>query len=1669
MNDMFVYCYNLTSLDLSSFDTSKVTNMNNMFNNCHSLTSLDLSHFDTSNVTDMSYMFQECKSLTSLDLSNWNTSNVTNMFQMFCICSGLTSLYLSSFNTSNVTNMGNMFYNCRVLTSLDVSNFDTSNVTNMGGMFYSCNSLISLDLSLFNTSNVTNMREMFYNCTNLTTLNVSSFNTSKVTDMSYMFRSCTSLNPITFGDKADVSKVTSYMYMFYNLPSNGTLTYPCIYSDSWNKLLITYSGSTYFPSSWTATCQSSEVTNKIKFIENGVELSEGNFTVNGVQCVYNSEEQVWEVTYVAEQQVYSVLSDGIEVGSVNNSKKMNYVFIGDNNNSYFSITETVSASSTSSSYKLISGTYLTYIDTMFIDGEEVSISSAKTFSSVGEHTVQMIMNTSNLTNMSYMFSGCTNLTSIEFGKTFDTSKVTNMQHMFGYCTYLTSVDFGNLINTYNLISTYYMFYYCNNLKSIKMMGDVSNVTSYYYMFYNLPSSGTMIYPCAYSDSWNKLLVTNSGSTSFKTGWTKTCEAIEVTNKIKFIENGVELSEGNFTVNGVPCFYKETDKVWEVTHVVEQKTYNVLCDGVEVGNINVSKKLNYVFIGDNNASYSGFNVTETVSATSTSTSYKLIYSSFTQYIDAMFIDGIETTISSAKTFSSVGEHIVQMIIDTSNLNGMYSMFSGCTNLTSIEFGNSFDTSKITTMDYMFYNCSGLTSIQFAETFNTSNVTSISSMFYECRNLTSLDLSSFNTSKVTSMYSMFYNCRSLTTLNVSSFDTSNVTNMSTMFNNCNKLTSLDLSNWNTSNVTNMSWMFYNCSGLTSLDLSSFDTSKVTDMGEMFRECYSLTSLDVSNFDTSKVGNMTEIFYKCHSLTSLELTHFNTSAVTYMNYMFYNCSGLTSLDVTHFNTSKVTTMGYMFSNCNRLTSLDLSSFDTSKVTDMSSMFGGCSGLTSLDLSNFDTFNLTNMQSMFSKCNELTSLTMTSDVPKLNNTSYMFSGITTNGIFTYPCMYDYELITNQLPTSWTENCVSIANVTLNFVIIDNNIEVTEGTVIVNDIEATYSNENGYWSVTYTIDEPYSDVILNGTNIGIITNSKYNNLQHILIGDCSNYVDISATYTATSANQTISLFSGYTTTSAFNLSNIEAIYVDGKMITPRSSYTFTTVGEHDVKYFVKDSITTMSFYYAFYNIDYLKTIKFGNRFNNENRVSTLEYAFNSCDRLQFADLSNISISANTSNEQLYYCFSYCPVLTSVYLPQNIDDIGDYCFYNCSGLTSINIPNSVKYIGYSAFTNCYRLSEIRIPSSVTSIDTACFASCSGATSLVFEEGCQLKTIPSSVFMNCDSLTTVTIPEGVTTINTSAFYSCNNIKTITLPSTLTSIGNSGFSYCNSALTEIYSYAKTAPSISSYTFYNVKNNGTLYIPTNADYSSWLSTSSYYLGYYTWNSTYLYTPTACTSLNITALDVKGRATSTTISYTAVTNGVDSEGTEVTNVTMTGTTESAPFEQNTDTANTVTRTITFEYLGMIASTEIIQDVWVDQEYSINLNNQWQLSSNISNPDSSLYDGVYESFSNKGVGGSAAICTITIEGYDNFSFYVRSYAESTFDYVVVSNLDCALDYNTTSGSNVKMTTSGNQQSGTAIGNYTKVEFTNIDGGLHTIQVMYRKDGSVNNGTDQGYLLIPKD
>ena len=143
---------------------------------------------------------------------------------------------------------------------------------------------------------------------------------------------------------------------------------------------------------------------------------------------------------------------------------------------------------------------------------------------------------------------------------------------------------------------------------------------------------------------------------------------------------------------------------------------------------------------------------------------------------------------------------------------------------------------------------------------------------------------------------------------------------------------------------------------------------------------------------------------------------------------------------------------------------------------------------------------------------------------------------------------------------------------------------------------------------------------------------------------------------------------------------------------------------------------------------------------------------------------------------------------------------------------------------------------------------------------------------------------------------------------------------------------------------------------------------------------------------------------------------------------------------------------------------------YTIDLNDEWKKSDNINNPDSSRYDGVYESYSNYNINNGVSIMTVTITGLNRFTLYIRSYAETGYDYVMVSQLDVDIDGSTSYlySAAVKAHTRNTQNSGTDIYSYTPITYDNIGGGEHKITIVYLKDSGTNIGDDRGYILIDK-
>ena len=450
--------------------------------------------------------------------------------------------------------------------------------------------------------------------------------------------------------------------------------------------------------------------------------------------------------------------------------------------------------------------------------------------------------------------------------------------------------------------------------------------------------------------------------------------------------------------------------------------------------------------------------------------------------------------------------------------------------------------------------------------------------------------------------------------------------------------------------------------------------------------------------------------------------------------------------------------------------------------------------------------------------------------------------------------------------------------------------------------------------------------------------------------------------------------------------------------------------------------------------------------------AFRSCN-----DLTEVSFPNATSIGT--YAFSYCSGLTEVSFP-NATSIGNGAFDHCSSLTEVSIPNATSICEF-AFNSCSNLTSVSFPNA-TSIGGHAFDSCSNLTSVSFPN---VTSIGNSAFESCSNLTSVDIPNA-TSIDNYAFFSCSNLTSVSFPNA-TSIGYGVFSNC-SGLTTVYvgtNTSKVCTLSSTDAFSNCTNLTNIYVPYSLvdSYKSAINWSNYADKIQPYEQ-----PVECISLSITADDVVGNKTSTTVYYTAectyTKEGVLQEGTKI----FTGKGVSESFAQNTSTTNTVQRTVSFTYLGKTATTTITQGVWNNKYISVTTSGiadyGWIVADSKYNVDG--YDAYMSN--NVGIGHSNAVMKLECTGYTNLTIYIRTYSESYNDYTIASKANASTYPTSYSSPYVEISTDEQSNPGTTLSDYTAVNYTKLSGN-DIIYIVYTKNnGSYAEGDDRGYLLIPK-
>ena len=198
------------------------------------------------------------------------------------------------------------------------------------------------------------------------------------------------------------------------------------------------------------------------------------------------------------------------------------------------------------------------------------------------------------------------------------------------------------------------------------------------------------------------------------------------------------------------------------------------------------------------------------------------------------------------------------------------------------------------------------------------------------------------------------------------------------------------------------------------------------------------------------------------------------------------------------------------------------------------------------------------------------------------------------------------------------------------------------------------------------------------------------------------------------------------------------------------------------------------------------------------DHAFKECSKLK--TINNVPAGLTDINE---WCFE-STALESVDLSNtNVTIMKDGVFYNNKSLTSIQLPNKLENFWDNAFNGCKVLNNIVMPSTVKGIYNNVFEGCEALSNVKFND--RYTTLGHHVFKNCP-LDAVTFPTTLTSIGEYAFEK-TNLKKVDLSNThITSLPNGSFYNCQQlndvklpiALTDIGECAFYKSAIASITF-------------------------------------------------------------------------------------------------------------------------------------------------------------------------------------------------------------------------------------------------------------------------------
>lgn len=961
------YTYNYSDPTINS-STKKTIGYSFMYNVYNSYSSSRVETIET-------IKFIKDPTSSPLNLSNNNVCQHTNSGYgsylngtTLYVWGGTCSLTTSSvYNSTTKETDCTYNYTTTIYTNLYIS--DPTYLFCRGSaketLFSSCKKIDFSEVTF--SSNITDMRYMFAYLPKLTTITFpSSFSTAKVTDMNHMFYgdySLTTDNFNTIFENFDTSKVTNMSYMFA-LPENlsrNTSQIKTLYFSSISNFKTTlvedmsymFSGRGQLTTlDFGSNFATSTVTNMCGMFQYCASLTSLDLTSFNTLQVTDMSQMFSVMPFNAGESEIGKLSS-ITVDKTN-----------------------FNTSQVTTMYDMFAGCALT------------------NFNGADNNINIDAFDITSLTNMSYMFRNCFEVTKIDISKIANksaSSQISNVNGLFAGCfqhstiNAISDVVVGLVEFLPPQVTSMRHFFACWNLGTdfktkityetvpllfkggTKITGTaITNISGLFEKCKNI-GSGTIGTEALYQNVTDMFA---NGGKAFNTYTSiyglfkdvtsiKSLKGIEnldtsnVTSLKNFFEgtsiedlDGIgkmKLNSGDLNISGM--FKNCTSLKNGLMDTLD--AYNTALD---FGTRNITAQNLF-----DNCGMSDFSVLDAFDfseCTSIDLTKAFAYTNITTKVDGKTYElGGNVTLTYLFYYSYNASSSLQALgnIKIKNVSATYPkvnyMFNGRTRTNLNGLCYFFETNpNLQNLDYMFANSlSGSTDSEATSAYSLSSVTSATYMFHSCSNLTSLS-NNFD--------GMFENLK----------------NGSYMFYDCSKLTG-DLFKRTTFPVlTNGRCMFYNCDNLLDTRTSSIFSGdemfpQLQNASYMFAYCNYLTSLKDFNI-TGQITTIEQMFTGCSSLTALDgLENLNCDNVYDIYFTFYGCSALTDATAfTNHNFPKtITRFAYAFNGCSSLQVLDLSKMklDSNNTNALS----GCSALKILIAPSFSSssYNLSLPRKMY------------------------------------------------------------------------------------------------------------------------------------------------------------------------------------------------------------------------------------------------------------------------------------------------------------------------------------------------------------------------------------------------------------------------------------------------------------------------------------------------------------------------------------------------------------------------------------------------------------------------------------------------------------------------------------------------------------------------------------